>query len=224
MIKLLLSILLFTNILLADGLSEEYYKITNTKKMKKEFFEFINKMAILENTKILDDRNYIKNNIDKNTTRMLNIQKRYGINKDAKLNEYLYTIDIIPNSLVISQAAMESGWGKSRFFKKAKNIFGQWTWTGKGLTPKGRDAGKKHKIAIFDSYQKSVRAYMINLNKGWAYKKLRELRIEQRSKNEKLSGNILADGLVKYSQKKELYVKSIKKFIRQNKLYIHDIY
>jgi Bax protein len=221
-IKTLLILVIFLNIIKADGLSDEYYKITNTAKMKNEFFSFIKKMAILENTYILADRQYIKNNFDKNTTRMNLIKKRYSIKDNAKLEDYLYTIDIIPTSMVITQAALESGWGKSRFFKKAKNIFGQWTWSGKGLTPSGRDPGKKHKIAIFPTYQKSVNAYMINLNKSWAYKKLRELRSKQRALNQKILGSVLADGLVNYSQKKEAYVKSVKNFIRQNKLYKYD--
>jgi len=222
--KLLLSLLLITSTLSADGLSKEYYEIKDVKQMKKEFFSFIKEMAIIENKSILSDRKYIKENFDKNTTRMSQIQKRYGIKSKSKLDTYLYTIDIIPTSMVMTQAALESGWGKSRFFIKAKNIFGQWTWTGKGLAPLGRDTGKKHKIAIFPSYQKSVRTYMINLNKGWAYKVLRDLRADQRAQNKKISGSFIADGLVNYSQKKEAYVKSVRNFIRQNKLYVYDVY
>ena len=33
-----------------------------------------------------------------------------------------------PNSIVLAQAAVESGWGKSRFFKEGNNVFGVWSY------------------------------------------------------------------------------------------------
>jgi Bax protein len=220
--KILLGLLFVMVSLFSASLPENYYEIKNTKKMKQEFFSFMKKLAIIENKKVMDDRVYIINNFHKKEERLLKLQKRYGLKQDATLREYLYVIDVIPISLVLSQAAIESGWGKSRFFKKAKNIFGQWTWSGKGLEPLKRDSGKKHKIKIFPSFQSSVRAYLINLNKGWGYKDLRDLRQMLRDKNQKLSGYALAEGLIKYSQKREEYIKILKSFIKGNKLNVYD--
>jgi Bax protein len=222
--KIFISLLLIKLSLFSFSLPQNYYEIKDVKKMKKEFFSFIKEIALIENQKILDDRIYIKNNFTKKEKRLKQLQKRYGLKDNATMRDYLYVIDIVPISLVLSQSAIESGWGKSRFFKKAKNIFGQWTWTGKGLDPLKRASNKKHKIKIFSSFQHSVKAYLININKGWGYKDLRDLRQIQRDKNEKLSGNILAQGLIKYSQKREEYIKILKKFINGNKLYVEDVF
>ena len=220
--KITLSILLLYSTLLSNTLTSEYYEINDTKAMKKKFFSFIKHIANIENKKIMDDRMYIINNFINKNNRLKSIQKRYGLNDDSTLKEHLYIIDIIPLSLVLAQSAIESGWGKSRFFKKAKNIFGQWTWTGKGLEPLERDLDKKHKIKIFSSYQESVKAYLINLNKGWGYKDLRDLREKLRLQNKNLSGLVLAPGLIKYSQDREKYIKLLKYFIKSNDLYKYD--
>jgi len=222
--KILLLTFVYVNIILADGLDSSYYNIKDTSKKKETFFKFINNIAIIANNNILDDREYIKNNFNLNTNRMINIRQRYRIQNNASLKDYLYKVDIIPISMIMAQAALETAWGKSRFFKQAKNIFGQWTWKGKGLVPKFRKKGSTHKVKIFSSYQNSLRAYLLNLNRGWAYKKLRKLRSIQRSKNQKLTGTYLAKGLDKYSAKKEAYVGIVKSIINHNNLSIYDIY
>jgi Bax protein len=215
---------LFSTILIADGLPKEYYEIRDTSKKKKEFFKFINNLATIENNLIREDRQYIKNNYSKHTPKMLNLQKRYKLKANASLNDYLNRVDIVPVSMIMAQAALESAWGKSRFFKEAKNIFGQWTWKGKGLVPKHRKAGLTHKIKLFSTYQNSLRSYLLNINRGWAYKKLRTLRAKLRAENKIISGSILAAGLDKYSGKKEQYVDIIRSVIRHNNLSVYDTY
>ena len=34
-----------------------------------------------------------------------------------------------PTSIVLAQAAIESGWGSSRFYKEANNVFGVWSYS-----------------------------------------------------------------------------------------------
>ena len=211
---------------------KEYYEIKNTKEMKAYFFSQILQMAKVENAKILQERQFINNifphlgTIDKESNeykQFLKIKKKYKLKDAFKKEQFLEVIDIIPYSLVLAQAAIESGWGKSRFFKDANNIFGQWTWSGKGLTPANRDAGKKHKIKIFSSLQAAIRGYLINMNLGWGYKDFRKQRALMREKGEALNGVALAPTLINYSQKKEEYTQLLHKFIIQNKLLKHDI-
>jgi len=220
--KILLALFSVYSLSLSEGLSKAYYELKDIDKMKKEFFSFIKKLSDIENKKIYDDRLYIIKNFNNKDERFIQIKKRYSLDDNASLSDYLYTIDIIPTSLVLSQSAIESAWGKSRFFKDAKNIFGQWTWTGTGLEPLNRDIGKTHKIKIFPSYQNAISNYLININKSWAYKDLRDLRKMLRDKKQQLSGYVLAPGLIKYSQQREKYIKVLKQFIKSNKLYIYD--
>ena len=229
--KFFILFLLLFPLYLFGGFSKDYYAIKDVKKMKSYFFSQILTMAKIENAKILQERIFIKNiypqlvaigTQSKEYKEFEKIRKKYKIKKDAPKEEYLKVIDIIPLSLVLAQAAIESGWGKSRFFKEANNIFGQWTWSGKGLTPSNRDAGKKHKIKIFQSLQSSVAGYMININLGWAYEDFRNLRHEFRKRNMYPSGIALSRTLINYSQKKEKYTKLLQKFIVNNNLMRHD--
>ena len=73
-------------------------------------------------------------------------------------------MDIIPTSTALAQAAKESGWGISRFALEGNAIFGQWTWTGRGIAPLERDETKSHKILKFPILRASVKAYKNNLN------------------------------------------------------------
>ena len=223
--------LFFLSSLFSTDFSKEYYKIKDTRKMKQSFFIFINKLATDQNNLILADRKFVKyfyirkdaqtNNISE-YKRFKLIQKRYRLKNIDPLSKYLKHIDIIPNSLVIVQAAIESGWGKSRFAKEANNIFGQWTWGKKGLVPKQRDISSTHKIKIFDSLEDAVSGYMINLNLGWEYKGLRDEREKMRKANKSISGLKLSQTLINYSQKKELYVQLLAKIIKKNNLQRFD--
>ena len=55
--------------------------------------------------------------------------KQYGVaSKD--LSVLKIRMDEIPTSLVLAQAAKETGWGTSRFALEGNALFGQWTWSG----------------------------------------------------------------------------------------------
>jgi len=225
--KYIFSLWLLLSTLNGTGLPNVYCQIKDVKAMKRFFFIYMDRLATIQNNLILKDRAFIEDfyyqrNIvspsNKDYKRFLQITKRYKLKVTDKLSKYLLFIDIIPNSLLLAQSAVESGWGKSRFIKKANNIFGQWTWSGKGLAPKNRDNNKKHKIKIFKSLSESVCGYMINLNVGWAYSKFRILRAKLRAKDKKISGLILSKTLTKYSQKKEEYTKLLAKIIKRNNL------
>jgi Bax protein len=224
--KKLLVILLLSIFVFANSFPKHYYDIKDTKKMKSVFFDFIKKLAIEENGNILYDRKFIqtyyldiKTIKDKTILTQFNqIKKRYELKDNASLQDYLKAIDIIPVSLIMAQSAIESGWGKSRFTKEANNIFGQWTWSGKGLIPKQRDIGKIHRIKIFGSLDAAVRGYMLNLNSNNAYKELRELREKIRKYKAPLSGLAFSKTLINYSAIKEKYTKLLAIMIVKNHL------
>jgi Bax protein len=209
-----------------------YYSFKNPITMKAYFFNHMALMVIKENNKILQDRKFIKSffflkdqprykNSDK-LKRFKQIEKKYNLTSKDKYDKFLRRIDIVPVSLVITQAAIESAWGKSRFFKEANNIFGHWTWTGKGLVPKDRKAGLKHKIKIYDSLEDSIRGYLLNLNVGHSYKKFRAKRERLRKEGKILSGIALAPTLTNYSELKDEYTKLLVRMIKQNKLENYD--
>ena len=132
-------------------------------------------------------------------------------------------IDIIPPSLVVAQAAIESGWGTSRFLLEGNNLFGQWIFNSeKGIIPAGRPAGAAYRIASFVSLPHSVRSYLKNLNTGWAYQELREQRARQRREKGNLNSLNLAEELQLYSIRREAYVKELQGIIKANNLQVLD--
>ena len=131
----------------------------------------------------------------------------------------LLKVDYIPPSLALTQAAIESGWGSSRFAKKGNNLFGQWCFIkGCGMVPSSRDSDKDHEVAKFKSVNASVRAYLHNLNTNTSFKSIRQTRANIRKSNGVLTGTELAKSLQEYSAEGSLYVQKLTKFINQNKL------
>lgn len=127
-------------------------------------------------------------------------------------------VDVVPESLVLVQAAKESGWGTSRFALEGNNLFGQRCYQPScGLRP--RAAGDADfSVAKYSSVNESVREYVRNLNTHAEYFEFRSLRQSMRDAEEALSGIRLADGLAGYSERGEAYVVEIKALIRQNGL------
>lgn len=135
------------------------------------------------------------------------------------LNELMKRVDIIPPSLALTQAALESAWGSSRFSRQGNNLFGQWCFSkGCGIVPSSRDSGKAHEVATFNSVNHAVRSYIKNLNSHNAYQSLRDKRAELRQADKNITGISLAQTLINYSEEREKYVAKLTKFINQNKL------
>jgi len=134
-------------------------------------------------------------------------------------DKLLRRIDTLPPSLVLAQAAEESGWGSSRFAVEGNALFGMWTWSGKGVTPlQQRSELGNYKIASYETPLQSVIAYMHNLNTHQAYKALRARRAELRKAGTKVTGWELANTLTKYSERGQEYVDSLHSLMKVNRL------
>jgi Bax protein len=153
---------------------------------------------------------------------------RYGldgkIGDASTLDELAARVDVIPASLVLAQAAMESGWATSRFAAEGSALFGQWTYGGEGIKPKEQRTATKgdYRIAAFDSPRDSIRAYLLNLNTHAAYAELRDERRKLRKAGGKMTGSALAAGLLHYSERGQAYVDELRSVIRVNHLQLAD--
>jgi Bax protein len=102
-------------------------------------------------------------------------------------------------------------------------LFGQWTYSGKGMKPKEHRASKgNYSVAAYKWPFDSVRSYMKNLNTHRAYQDLRDKRVELRRQGKEVSGLALAETLVSYSEKGQEYVKTLKSIITTNDLEVAD--
>ena len=201
----------------------ELKEIQSVKKRKDLFIQIVLPLILEENNKILLDRTKLfailnKNNNSKSDDEWLIKKfKQYGVSK-KDIPTLKRRMDIIPPSMAIAQAAKETGWGTSRFALEGNALFGQWTYTDKGIKPAAADAGTKHKVMMFNVLKSSVRAYARNLNTHKSYIKMRYIRAIQRDNTGKLNSLELVDYLDKYAETGKEYTVILKKIIKQNSL------
>lgn len=128
----------------------------------------------------------------------------------------------IPVSIALAQAAVESGWGTSRFAIQGNALFGQWAWnTGAGLRPK---EARFDNVVVrsFASLFDSVRAYMHNINSHSAYADFRDQRQRLDGPTDAEAIRQLVNQLDRYSEEGEKYIETLVDVIRVNKLMIYD--
>jgi Bax protein len=156
------------------------------------------------------------------------LEDRYGVTGGVADRSTLDTlkkrVDTIPVSLVLAQAATESGWGTSRFAAEGSALFGQWSY-GEGIKPKEQRTESKgdYRIRAFASPLDSVRAYVLNLNTHRSYADLRRYRVGLREKGKPVTGVALAPGLLHYSERGQAYVDDLLSLIRRNHLEEADV-
>jgi len=204
-------------------LPKDLNRLKNAKKKKDTFIKIIIPLILDENNKILENRKKLFKILGKPTNSMGEKRwlkrrfKEYGIKK-GDITTLKVRMDIIPPSIAIAQAAIESGWGTSRFALEGNAMFGQWTWSKNGIEPTEKSKNKSHKILKFSMLRSSVKAYKNNLNTHNGYKEFREKRAELRKNNKKISGLKLVNYLYNYAGTGKEYIKILKRAIDQNGL------
>ena len=204
-------------------LPKDLKTLGDTKTKRELFIKIVLPLILHENEKIIDDRKRLFKILGKNFNSpgekvWLNRRfKEYKI-KDKDLAELKMRMDIIPVSIAVAQAANESGWGTSRFALEGNALFGQWTWSKKGISPKNKDPDQSHKILQFQILKASVRAYKNNLNTHNAYKEFREVRAKLRQSGTTITGLALIKYLKRYASIGEKYTEIIEGIMVQNSL------
>ncbi|SHF18076.1 glucosaminidase domain-containing protein [Vibrio gazogenes] len=214
----------------------------NIEQRKHAFFHYLKPGIKYENHRVQKERDFLLNTKEDiksgslsqaEIEQLAELSSLYSVKIPVEgpnlkwLDKMLYKVDVLPEALVLIQAANESAWGTSRFAREANNYFGQWCYQkGCGLVPLARGEGMAHEVAKFKSVQQSIHRYFINVNRNLAYRKLREIRYQLRAKGQDLlsleSAMQLTNGLTKYSERGEAYVKSLQTMIRHNQKYLQD--
>ena len=189
-----------------------------------------NQNILLERSKLDNIKIYLDNNktLPKSDLKFLyKISKKYKLKTKDKhkydlVKELLDLVDIIPNSIVLAQAANESGWGTSRFAREFNALFGEYTYDySNGVVPLLREEGEKHLVKTFKSVDKSIQSYFNNLNSHYAYEGFREVRKIMREKNNFSNIKLLIDELDSYAADTN-YIETINSIIDVNKFYQFD--
>ncbi|MFB1015658.1 MAG: glucosaminidase domain-containing protein [Alteromonadaceae bacterium] len=132
-------------------------------------------------------------------------------------DELLMALKPHPKSIAIAQAAMESAWATSRFFREANNIFGVWSFDEDEprIAALQKRGDKTIWVKKYSSVKAAVKDYYRTLGRSSAFKEFRELRMQS---NDPF---LLVTKLDRYSEKGAEYgheLTSIIKFNKFNKL------
>ncbi|PAR82715.1 glucosaminidase [Vibrio cholerae] len=224
------------------GTAPDFSEIHDISERKEAFLNYLIPGVRYENSRIVQERTLltrIKMDVadgqlsSRNLAQAQRLATAYSVilteNKvdSAWLHEMFHRVDVIPEALVLTQAANESAWGTSRFAKEANNYFGQWCYSaGCGLVPLARAEGAFHEVAKFDSVQDSIQSYFMNVNRNPAYRELREIRFQLRqhkiNPNNDESAKAMSNGLIKYSERGEAYVRDLQAMMLANQEYWND--
>ena len=214
------------NLVIFSSLPDDFMQIQPVIERKRLFINTLIPIIYSENLQILNDRKKIldwwRESDGENFSRdfwpqwLFELSEKYG-SSDSNLGNLLVRVDIIPLSLALAQAAIESGWGTSRYSREGNAVFGQYTFDeSKGLKPRNRNMDEEFFIKKFSNLSESVRSYLKNINTHLAYADFREERKKLRMSGENLSGYKLVNFLKDYSERREFYIKDVKEIITSN--------
>jgi len=194
------------------SLPKDLKKIHNIEDKKQLFVQVLLPMILAENEKIIEARkrlvnmreSMIKGNKLSSDDQgwLADLIQRYKL-KDLSMDELIRRVDFIPPSLALGQAILETGWGVSFAALEKNSPF--------GFTIRER-------VKFYESLQKSIEDYILNLNTHHAYRKMRSKRAELRDQKKPVCSFQLADTLHHYSELGLLYISRVKSLMRAHSL------
>ena len=182
---------------------------------KQQFINLILPSILIEKSKIKTAYNYVVNNFNNIYPNKLT-QPLYDYCNCITTEELLLCLTEQPNSIILAQAAIESGWGTSRFFLEGFNLFGIHSFNKHDNRIKASSSSKKVYVKKYIDISSSVSDYLRTLAKGNSYLEYRKQRLNFSNVNN------LIQYLTKYSERRELYVKDLALIIDYNNLTQYD--
>jgi len=148
------------------------------------------------------------------------IEKKKEEFKAKNIDELFKKMELHPTSLIIAQAIVESGWGTSKFFKNANNVFGIWSFSpDEQRIVASETRGKKHiYLKKYSTIHQSIYDYLVTISSVQSYESFQEKRLETQDPF------VLVEHLGKYSERGKSYIADIKNIIRTNRLTEYDSY
>jgi uncharacterized FlgJ-related protein len=183
----------------------------------------VNKQVCQQRKKILNILNQVEkkqtiNVIDQDFIKQSasDYKLNFSTLSEANLSALLSRVNIIPISIALSQAAVESGWGTSRFSLVANNYFGEHCFK-KGC---GIEANKDNNVEVskFNSVTEGIESYYLMLNSRTVFESFRKVRQSELSKSQSYNISNLVDTLTIYSGIGDKYPKILLQIIQKYNL------
>jgi Bax protein len=140
--------------------------------------------------------------------------------KAKSIEDLLQRLETLPVSIALAQAAIETGWGRSRFFFRGNNLYGIWSMKksdGRLAANKTRKGNTIH-VKTYSDMSGSVRDYLEILGRANAYRDLRKALAQTKD------AFVLIPKLKYYSEQRSVYTRQLKRIIVDNNLTRYDHY
>lgn len=136
----------------------------------------------------------------------------------GKWNELESKMIVYPASLILTQGAIESAWGTSRFFREANNAFGVWSTNPNEprIAAKGSRGDFTPHLKKYDTLKDTVEDITLIISRSSAYTGTRKMIWEGKSPYE------IAGGLTKYSEEGKEYVRKVRSTLKYNNFHEYD--
>lgn len=194
------------------SLPKDLKKIHNVEDKKQLFVQVLLPMILAENEKIVEARKHLitvresmlqgEKLTSEDQEWLADLIQRYKL-KDLSMDELIRRVDFIPPSLALGQAILETGWGVSFAALEKNSPF--------GYTIRDR-------VKFYESLQKSIEDYILNLNTHHAYKRMRLKRAELRDQKKPICSFQLVETLHHYSELGLLYINRVKNLMKMHGL------
>ena len=203
--------------IILDTLPKDIHEVQTSNERKALFLRAFLPIVLAVNDRILEERSKLGILRDKvmegasltgdDVLWLLQLSEAYD-QPDADLDALVKKVDIVPNSLALAQAIVESGWGTSRIAREMNALYGQF----------GDGWGYRSFSDLFGA----VEAYARNLNTHRAYREFRNNRAAMRATEDGMDASKLAGTLHRYSERGQAYVRAIRSIMRDNRLSNYD--
>jgi Bax protein len=215
----------------STSLPKEFMEIQDLDQRKRVLIETLLPLVLKANEEIIAERAELLR--IKETSFYLTMKERrfiedlavhYKVDQSdyrTMLDELIIRVDVLPASLVLAQAAIESGWGTSRFALEGNNIFGIRNSRGLGMVPRERGSESSFALSTFDNLQSCIKFYIWNINTHPEYEHLRKIRTQGCVPYNPID---LAQGLNTYSEMGYAYVGKVVDTIEHYNLQSYDTY
>lgn len=136
----------------------------------------------------------------------------------GKWNELESKMIVYPASLILTQGAIESAWGTSRFFREANNAFGVWSTNPNEprIAAKGSRGDFTPHLKKYATLKDTVEDITLIISCSSAYTGARKMIWDGKSPYE------IAGGLTKYSEEGKEYVRKVRSTLKYNNFHEYD--
>jgi len=151
----------------------------------------------------------------RDSTFFLDCRLRY---KARTITELIGRMRTLPNSIVLAQSAVESGWGQSRFFLSGSNLFGIWSFNANEprIAAAHTRGNKMIYLRAYPDMSESIEHYFEILARSTAYRSLRKARLRTDNPFK------LLPHLKYFSERRSAYTRQLKAVILENNLTQYD--